>query len=191
MSIKKEKTSIEILLVGAEIDGIKLQPKIKKTTRLVTVDLLWPRASIARKTSAREVKFSHAKANVKNEEWSKRIMFREDIDGHCGFAVSISEILDDEWIEKLLRATAKYALREFRDVVKQYTVGISDIASAPLDALSQLEGTYPGPKIALQGVFDLTEDLLPPEGKHTLIEIPLHKPKFTKTAGKLTLEITA
>ncbi len=191
MATKKEKTAIEVLLVGAEINGIKLQPRIKKTTRLVTVDLLWPRPSIARKTAAREVKFSRAKADVKREEWSKRILFREDIEGHCGFAVSISEILDDEWIEKLLRATAKYALREFRDVIQQYTVGISDIASAPLDALAQIEGTYPGPKTVLQGVFDLTEDILPPEGKYTIIEIPLHKPKFTKTAGLLTLEIRA
>lgn len=191
MATKKTKTAIEVLLVSADIDGIKLQPKIKKTTRLVTVDLLWPRPSIARKTAAREVKFSRAKASLKGEEWSKRILFREDIEGHCGFAVSISEILDDEWIEKLLRATAKYALREFRDVVQQYTVGISDIASAPIDALAQLEGTYPGPKTVLQGVFDLTEDLLPPEGKYTLIEIPLHKPKFVKTAGSLTLEIRA
>jgi hypothetical protein len=189
MATKKEKKNIEVLLVSANIEGIKLQPKLKTTTRLITVDLIWPRSSIARKTAARELKFSKAQASVKNEKWTQRILFREDIDDHCGIAVSISEILDDEWIEKLARATAKYALREFRDIIKQYTVGISDIASAPLDALSQLEGTYPGPKTVLQGTFDLSQDLIPEEGYSKLIEVPLHKPRSTKKCAAIVLEI--
>lgn len=189
MATKKEKKTIEVLLVSANIEGIKLQPKLKTTTRLITVDLIWPRSSIARKTAARELKFSKAQASVKNEKWTQRILFREDIDDHCGIAVSISEILDDEWIEKLARATAKYALREFRDIIKQYTVGISDIASAPLDALSQLEGTYPGPKTVLQGTFDLSQDIIPEEGCSKLIEVPLHKPRSTKKCAEIVLEI--
>jgi hypothetical protein len=191
MPAKNRKTAIEVLLHSADIGGIKLQPRVVKTTRLVTVDLVWPRCTIARKTSAREVKFSRAKADMRKEEWARRILFREEVDGHCGFAVSVSEILDDEWFEKFLRATAKFALREFRDVIKQYTVGISDIASAPLDALAQLEGSYPGPKTVLQGVFDLTDEMLPEEGGSRIIEIPLHRPKFSKTAGSLKLEIRA
>ena len=187
----KKKTAIEVLLVSADIGGIKLQPRVVKPTRLVSVDLVWPRCTIARKTTAREVKFSRAKADMKNEEWSRRILFREEVDGHCGFAVAVSEVLDDEWFEKFLRATAKFALREFRDVIKQYTVGISDIASAPMDALAQLEGTYPGPKTVLQGVFDLTDEMLPNEGGSLVVEIPLHRPKFVKTAGHLKLEIRA
>ena len=187
----KKKTAIEVLLVSADIGGIKLQPRVAKSTRLVTVDLVWPRCTIARKTNAREVKFSRAKADMRKEEWSRRILFREEIDGHCGFVVAVSEILDDEWFEKFLRATAKFALREFRDVLKQYTAGISDIASAPIDALAQLEGSYPGPKTVLQGVFDLTDEMLPEEGKSLTIEIPLHRPKLSRCDGHLKLEIRA
>ena len=105
----KKKTAIEVMLVSADIGGIKLQPRVVKSTRLVSVDLVWPRCTIARKTSAREVKFSRAKADMRKEEWARRILFREEVDGHCGFAVSVSEILDDEWFEKFLRATAKFA----------------------------------------------------------------------------------
>ena len=47
----KSKMAIEVLLAGADIEGIVLQPHLLKTTRLVTVDLLWPRCSIAKKTS--------------------------------------------------------------------------------------------------------------------------------------------
>lgn len=188
---KRIKTPIEVLLLSAQIDGLKLQPRIVKTTRLITIDIIWPRCTVAKKTTAREVKFSRSKANMKNEEWSRRILFREEVEGHCGFAVAISEVLDDEWIEKFMRSTARFALREFRDIIQQYTVGISDIASAPIDALAQQEGTYPGPKTVLQGVFDLTDDMLPEEGKSIVIEVPLHKPNATKTLGSVKLEIRA
>lgn len=189
MAAKKNKTAIEVLLVAVDIGGLKLRPRVVKSTRLVTVDLLWPRCAIAKKTMAREVEFSKAAADMKKEEWSRRILFREDVEGHCGLAATVSEILDDEWVEKFLRATAKFALREFRDVIKQYTVGIDDIASAPLDALAQMEGTYPGPKTALQGVLDLTEEMIPRSGKVTVVDIPLHRPGRKKVLGSLKLEI--
>ena len=184
-----KKIQTEILLVGAELGGIKLQPHLVKTTRLVTVDLVCPRASIARKTVAKEVKFRRAKAELKDQAWTERILHREDIDGHFGLAVQLSEVLDDEWLEKFLRATAKVALKEFRDVMQKYTVGISDIASAPFDALSQLEGTYPGPKTVAQGVLDVTEGMLPTDGESVVVEVPLHRPKFTKKIGSVKLEI--
>ena len=179
------------MLAGAEIGGIKLQPHLVKTTRLITVDLVCPRASIAKKTAAKEVKFQKAKADVKGQCWTERVMHREDVDGHFGLAVQVSEVLDDEWFEKFLRTTAKVALKEFRDVVQQYTVGISDIASAPIDALSQLEGTYPGPKTVAQGVLDVTEEMLPEAGRSVMVEVPLHRPKFVKVIGQVKLELRA
>ena len=187
----KNKTAIEILLAGADIGGIVLQPRITKTKRLVTVDLLWPRCSIARKTTAREVEFRKAKASFKGEEWCRRVLFREEIEDHAGLAVSVSEILDDEWIEKFLRASAKYALRQFGDMIEKYTVGISDVASAPFNAMAQLEGTYPGPQTAVQGIFDLTGDILPKPGESAFIDIPLHRPRATKKIGSLKLEVRA
>ena len=191
MATKNQKTTIEILFAGAEIGGIVLQPHLAKTTRLVTVDMICPRATIAKKTVAKEVKFRKAKADVRGQCWTERVMHREDVDGHFGVAVQLSEVLDDEWFEKFLRATAKVALKEFRDVVQQYTVGISDIASAPIDALAQMEGTYPGPKTVAQGVLDVTEEMLPEPGQSVFIDVPLHRPKFAKTVGSVRLEIRA
>ena len=191
MAVKNQKTTVEVLFAGAEIGGIRLQPHLAKTRRLVTVDLVCPRSAIARKTVAKEVKFQKAKAEVKGQGWTERILHREDVEGHFGLAVQLSEVLDDEWFEKFIRATAKVALREFRDVVQQYTVGIGDIASAPIDALAQLEGTYPGPKTVAQGVLDVTEAMLPEPGGSVSVEVPLHRPKFAKTVGHVTLELKA
>ena len=39
MATKNQKVAIEVLLAGAEIGGIKLQPHLVKTTRLVTVEV--------------------------------------------------------------------------------------------------------------------------------------------------------
>ena len=191
MATKNQKVAIEVLLAGAEIGGIKLQPHLVKTTRLDTVDMVCPRASIAKKTAAKEVKFQKARADLKGQGWTERVMFREDVDGHFGLAVQLSEVLDDEWFEKFLRTTFKIALKEFRDLAKTYTVGISDIASAPLDALAQMEGTYPGPRTAAQGVLDVTEDMMPDVGQVTFVEVPLHRPKFAKTIGHVKLELRA
>ena len=191
MANRNQKVTVEVLIAGAEIGGIKLQPHLVKTTRLVTVDMICPRTAIAKKTAAKEMKFQKAKADLKGQGWTERVMFREDVDGHFGFAVQLSEVLDDEWFEKFLRATVKIALKEFRDLAKTYTVGISDIASAPIDALAQLEGTYPGPKTVAQGVLDVTEEMLPEPGKAVTVEVPLHRPKFAKTIGCVKLEIRA
>ena len=191
MATKNQKVQVEILFAGAEIGGIKVQPHLVKTTRLVTVDLVCPRSTIAKKTVAKEVKFQKAKADAKGQCWTERILHREDVDGHFGLAVQVSEVLDDEWFEKFLRATAKVALKEFRDIVQQYTVGISDIASAPIDALAQMEGTYPGPKTVAQGVLDVTEEQLPEAGGSAIVEVPLHRPKFQRTIGHVKLEIRA
>lgn len=186
-----KKVQIEVLIAGAEIDGIVLQPHLVKTTRLVTVEMVCPRAAIAKKTVAKEVKFRKAKADVRGQGWTERILHREDVDGHFGLAVQLSEVLDDEWFEKFLRTTFKIALKEFRSLAQKYTVGIDDIASAPLDALAQMEGTYPGPKTVAQGVLDVTDEMMPDVGQSVFVEVPLHRPKFTKTVGHVRLEIRA
>ena len=191
MATKTQKIPVEVLFAGAEISGIVLQPHLVKTTRLVTVDMICPRSTIAKKTVAKEVKFRKAKADVRGQCWTERVMLREDVDGHFGVAVQLSEILDDEWFEKFLRTTFKIALKEFRSLMQKYTVGIEDIASAPIDALAQMEGTYPGPKTVAQGVLDVTDDMMPEAGQSVFIEVPLQRPKFTKTVGHVRLEIRA
>ena len=84
MAAKNQKVQVEVLFAGAEIGGIKLQPHLLKTRRLVTVDMVCPRSAIAKKTVAKEVKFQKAKADLKGQGWTERIMFREDVEGHFG-----------------------------------------------------------------------------------------------------------
>ena len=191
----KTKQSIEFLLCRADINGAWFQKILLKSRNQITVDLIWPRSGIAKKTASREAVFSRSKVDFTGEDWTKRILFREEIEGHAGLAVCVSEPLSTENVEKFLRLTAKYALKTGADVVGKYTVGISDVASAPIDALAAMAGTYPGPKPIAQGICDIPE--LPEPGGERELEIPLVRVRrvsgrVTKTpCGSLTLAMRA
>ncbi len=192
---KNEKRAFEILLSAAKLTDARLQKILLKSRNLLAVDLIWPRSAIAKRTASREVNFVKSKADFTGELWTKRILLREDIEGHCGIAVSVSESLNTENLEKFLRLTARYELKTSADVIGGYTVGFADIASAPIDALATMAGTYPGPKTIAQGVIDLTDDFLPDPGTDRVIEVPLQvvKPRLKKgkPTGSLTLLIRA
>ena len=49
---KTEKKTIEVLLVGAELTGVP-EKRLQKNRNLGCLDLVWPRAGIARKFAAR------------------------------------------------------------------------------------------------------------------------------------------
>ncbi len=178
----EKKKQMEFLLVRADIKDAGFQRILSKSRNQITVDLIWPRSAIARKSASREANFTKSKADFTSEPWTKRILFREEVEGHAGIAATVSESLNSENIEKFLRLTAKYAIKTGADVVGKYTVGISDVASAPLDALAAMAGTYPGPKPIAQGVCDIPE--LPPAGGEAEIEIPLVRVR--RLSGKVT-----
>ena len=53
---KSEKKVVEVLFVRAEIAGIH-EKSLLKSRHIVQVDMVWPRAGIARKSVAREAVF--------------------------------------------------------------------------------------------------------------------------------------
>ena len=64
---KKEKVALEILLEEAEITSLPMR-KLLKSRNLLSVDLIWPRTGVARKSAAREVAFRKGKADFTSEE---------------------------------------------------------------------------------------------------------------------------
>ena len=180
----KKKTSVEILLVKAELAGVP-DKRLLKSHNLGSVDLIWPRVGIQRKSAAREMVFRKGVADFANEEWTKRVVFREEIEDHCGIAVTITEPVSVQKIRRFLRLTAKYALKQGADFLESAMVGYADIASSPIDALAQMIGEKDTPKAIAQGVVDFTD--LPSEGEEKTIVVPLLRPLTGKTIGSLTL----
>ena len=182
----KKKTTVEILLVKAELAGVP-EKGLLKSRNLGAVDLIWPRTGIAKKSAAREMVFKKGKADFSGEEWAKRCLFREEIEDHCGIAVTITEPVSVQKVRRFLRIAAKYALKQGADFLESAMVGYADIASAPVDALAQMIGEKDTPKAIAQGVIDYSD--LPGEGEEKAVEVPLKRPLTGKTIGKLMLSV--
>ena len=123
------------------------------------------------------------------EPWTKRVIFREEVDGRCGLAVSITEPVSIQKVRRFLRLTAKYALKMGADFMEKAMVGYADIASSPIDALAAMIGEKDVPKVIAQGVLDIED--LPAEGEEITVTVPLARPLTGKAIGSLTILVRA
>lgn len=183
---KKVKANLEFLLVRAEVLGVP-EKGLLKSRNIGCVDLVWPRTAVAKKSGAREMVFKRGICDFTEEPWTKRCIFREEVEGHCGIAVSITEPVSLQKVRRFLRLMAKYALKMGSNFMEKALVGYADIASSPIDAIAQMIGEKDVPKTTAQGVLDFTE--LPGEGESKLIEVPLKRPLTGREIGKLVLEV--
>lgn len=186
--MKSNKCTVEILLVDAELSGFP-DKRLLVSRNLGSVDLIWPKVGTARKTATREMVFRKGKADFRSEPWVKRCVMREEIDGHCGIAVSISEPVSVQKLRHWAKLTAKAVLKEGADMVESAMVGYGEIASAPIDALATMVGEKEAPVAIAQGAVDVFE--LPESGEEREMKIPLARPKFGKAIGSLTLLLRA
>ena len=183
----KTKRLVEVLLVSCEMIGVP-EKGLLKSRNLGSVDLVWPRAGVPKKSAAREFVFKKGKVDFMDEPWAKRVLFREEVEGHTAFAVSITEPVTVQKIRKFMKLTARYALKQGADFVEKSMLGFGDLASSPVDALAAMVGENDAPNIIAQGVFDL--ETLPAEGEEVLVTIPLFRPKLLKgQTGTLTLAV--
>ncbi len=188
MAAKVSKTAVEILLVKAQLTGVP-EKRLLKSRNLGTVDLIWPRTGVAKKSAARQMIFSRGKADFTEEVWAKRLLYREEIEGKCGIAVSISEPVTVQKLRKFAKLTAKAIIKEGADIVQSAMVGYGDIAAAPIDALATLVGESEAPKSIAQGVIDFTQ--LPADGEEIEVTVPLKRPLTDAEIGSLTLLVRA
>ena len=182
------KANLEFLLVKAELKGVP-EKGLLKSRNIGQVDLIWPRTGVAKKSGAREMVFRRGTCDFAAEPWTKRIVFREEIEDHCGLAVSITEPVSVQKVRRFLRLTAKYALKMGADFMEKAMVGYADIASSPLDALAAMIGEKDVPKVIAQGVLDVND--LPAEGEELTVTIPLIRPLTGKPTGSLTILLRA
>lgn len=184
----KTKTTVEILLKSLDFTGIP-EKRLLISRNLLTVDLIWPRVGVARKSASRQVKMKKGAAVFTGEPWAKRILHREEIDGHTAFVVSLTEPVSLQKLHRFLQLTAKLALREGAEMVDAMCVSYGDIAAAPVTALATMVGEKDAPRIIAQGVLDY--DDLPAAGEEREVVIPLERPKTARAAGSLTLTVRA
>ena len=86
----KVKANLEFLLVKAELKGVP-EKALLKSRNIGQVDLIWPRTGVAKKSGAMEMVFKRGVCDFTAEPWTMRVVFREEVEDHCGLAVSITE----------------------------------------------------------------------------------------------------
>ena len=180
------KSTFEITLKSLNITGIP-EKALLISRNLLTVEMIWPKAGTPRKSATRQITMKKGKVDFTTEPWAKRVLFREDIDGHTAFTVSIAEPVTLQKLRRLLQLTAKAALKEGADMIDAALVSYGDIAAAPVDALATMVAEKDAPRIIMQGVLDY--DDLPGAGEVKEVVIPLTRPKLGKAVGSLTLVV--
>ena len=188
MATARKKALLEFLLVRAEIKGVP-EKGLLKSRNIGQIDLIWPRAGIAKKSGAREMVFRKGVCDFTGEPWTKRVVFREEVDSRCGLAVSVTEPVSVQKVRRFLRLTAKYALKMGADFMEKAMVGYADIASSPIDALAAMIGEKDVPAVIAQGVLDMED--IPSEGEERTLVVPLSRPLTGKAIGSLTLVVRA
>ena len=178
------KTTVEITLKSLNITGVP-EKALLISRNLLTVEMIWPKAGAPRKSATRQITMKKGKVDFTTEPWAKRVLFREDIDGHTAFTVSIAEPVTLQKLHRLLQLTAKAAIKEGADMIDAALVSYGDIAAAPVDALATMVAEKDSPRIIVQGVLDF--DDLPGAGETKEVVIPLTRPKLGKSVGSLTL----
>ncbi len=185
---KKAKVGLEILFERAELKGVP-EKALLRSRNMVQVDLVWPRTGVARKSAMREAVFRKGVCDFTKEQWAKRVVYREEVEGRCGLAVSVTEPVSVQMVRRFVRLSAKYALKMGADFMEKAMVGYADIASAPIDALAAMVGEKDVPKVIAQGVVDF--DDLPSEGGETVVRVPLTRPLTGRDIGFLSLVVRA
>ena len=180
------KTTVEITLKSLSITSLP-ERRLPISRNLLTVELIWPKAGTARKSASRQIVMKKGKADFTAEPWAKRILFREDIDGHTAFAVSLAEPVTLQKLRRLLQLTAKATLKEGADMIDAALVSYGDIAAAPVDALATMVAEKEAPRIIAQGVLDYSD--LPGTGETREVTVPLERPKLGKSIGSLVLVV--
>lgn len=105
-----DKKTVEILFEEARITALP-ERRLPLSRNLVTVELIWPKVGTAKKSASREVRFRKGVFDFTAEQWAKRCVFREEIDGHCGIVVSVSEPVSVQNLKRWAKLTAKAILK--------------------------------------------------------------------------------
>ena len=157
--------SIHIPVTGAGLDIT--------TSHLLTADLVWPRTGTARKSASQSCTLREGAAEFAAANWGRRILFKETVEGRFALAVTVSESLDDEELEKILRFWAGAALGVGAGAVEGAAGPLGAIAAAPLEYAAKAVAKYPGASLLVEGLAELDAADFPPSGGERLLTVRL------------------
>ena len=152
MALTKRTLEITLQSLTVPVTGAGL---LEKTSHLLTAELIWPRVGIAQKATSQPCQLTNGEADFENTHWGNRILFKENVEGKFALRISLTEVLDDEELEKFLRAFSGAALGFGADMLAPLYPPFGKLAAAPIDYLAKDIEKYPGPTRLVEGLVEL------------------------------------
>ncbi len=157
------------------IHGDVFRPRLGTSVdRLVTVSLIWPRPLMAERVAIRTLRFEKDGLDLARQDWSERILFKENVEGPFGIVVQVSETLTAQALKRIIAGLGVSVLRTAGSEAARLASGpwLSTLARFPFAHLSgDLSGAAKTPQVVAAGRITL----LP--GNPGPIEIPLAVPE--------------
>lgn len=147
---------------------------VTTTSHLLTAELVWPRIGIAKKSTTYPCKLVRGVLDFSTLDWSVKTLFKEKVSGSFALRMTLTEALDDEALEKILRITTSAAITVGTSYLSSLLPLIwGGIAKAPLNALAKEIGKYPGPTLLAEGELKLEAGELPLSGGEVELNVEM------------------
>ena len=166
-----KKYDLEVHFLSLEL-APALKPA-KNENRLVGIDLVCPRPTVARKSSERIVALTDGVFAPPSPAWTESVVFKETINGRFGLAVTVSEALSDATSEAFFRTGATALLKLFSGLAgaAMNVPELDDLAEVPFSALSKVLSKDRQAATVVTGSADFPADASFPS--RTVVEVPL------------------
>lgn len=178
---KSERKDMDITLQKIDLSGL-VEQSDEPTSHLLGLDVIWPRMSIVRRSGVQGCKLVKGCGNFEKENWGRRILIREPVEGHFAVRVTLSEEVMDKDLEKFLRFFGSVFLGTAADAIDDVLPVAGKLAAIPFDYASKEVAKNTGPDIDAEGMAELLTSELPTSGHSSLLTVQMFSArKFIKT----------
>lgn len=170
----RKLVTVEISIVDCKLRKTLKSGK-KESSHLVQSSLLWPRAGIALRRSNSKIDLFAGECDLREESWSRRIVFKENVESIFGISVDITEAIGSEALEEFLRFMAGTFMGLGSSVFEAATP-CGALAAAPIDYLAKKVKKLPEADLIAAGSLDVSIDEIP-DIEERCYTIPLEAPQ--------------
>jgi len=152
MLLAKRTLEISVQEINVPVNGAGL---LDKSSHLLSAELIWPRVGIPQKAASQPCRLEKGHADFEKVNWGNRILFKENVEGKFALRISLTEVLDDEELEKFLRSFSGAALAFGADMLAPLYPPFGKLIAAPVDYIAKDIEKYPGPTRLVEGLVEL------------------------------------
>ena len=180
----RKLVAVEISLVDCSLMKT-LSGRKKESAHLVQSSLVWPRAGIALRKSNSRVDMVAGVCDLSKESWSRRIVFKENVESTFAIKVDITEAIGSEALEEFLRFMAGTVMGIGADLFEDAAPG-GALVAAPVEYLAKKIKKMPAADLIASGSLDVAADQIPLKGEK-LFTIPLEAPEDVIKRSRRTI----